>query len=178
MKALFGWAMIAVLAVGLSAGARDEAGSWQVVESKYFRIYHQSPADLARLTSHLYKGESREAAQRIKKTGVVEPQDLWIYDRLYEQTMNLLGMRSSEKKTIRIYPSYTALSVAYERIANQRQAIIAFYDPRWNAICVDSSADRSVLAHEMAHAVADTILAPNSPREIQEFLASYVQNRI
>lgn len=178
MKSLLGWTMIAVLAAGLSAEAQDQTGAWQVAESKYFQIGYQNPADLVRLTSHLYKSESRETAQRIKKTGVVGQRDLVVYDRLYEQTMNLLGMRSSVKLSIRIYPSYGALATEYERLANRRDTVIAFYNPRLNVICVDSSADRSVLAHEMAHALMDVLFVPNPPLEVQELLAGYAQSRI
>jgi hypothetical protein len=178
MKFLLGWTMIVVLAAGLSAGAQDQTGTWQNVESKYFQIDFQNPADLVRLTSHLSRNESREAAQRIKRSGVVGQRDLGIYDRLYEQTMSLLGMRSRVKLSIRIYPSYGALESEYERLANRRDTVIAFYNPRLNVICVDYSADRTVLAHEMAHALADLLFVPNPPLEVQELLAGYVQSRI
>jgi len=152
--------------------------SWQMRESRYFRIYYQDPSDLVRLTHHLFKGGSKETAQRIKKSGVVEDQDLRIYDDLYEETMNLIGMRNTERLSIRIYPSYAALSEEYERLANRRDSIIAFYNQRVNVICLDAYATRSVLGHEMVHALADQIFTPDPPVEVQELLAAYVQARI
>ena len=160
------------------SAASLSSGVWQVAESKYFWISFQNPEDLARLTSRLSRGQSKAVAQRIKKTGVVETGDLGIFDQLYLETMDLLGMRSAARLSIQIYPSYGALSSEYERLAQRRDAVIAFYNQRSNVICVDASADRRVLAHEMAHALADMIFVPNPPREVQELLAAYVQSRI
>lgn len=175
------WAvMILVLAFALAdvAKPKEPAGSWQMVESKYFLIYYQDAPDLVRLTYHLTKGKHKENAQRIRKIQLVRPEDLKIYDELYEETMRLLGMRSPERLAIRIYPDYAALSKEYERLAQRRDAVVAFYNPRHGVICVDASATRSVLGHEMAHALTDKVFMPNPPLEVQELLSVYVQTRI
>ena len=158
--------------------AGEPAGSWQLVESRYFRIYYQDAPDLVQLTYHLSKGKHKEFAQRIKRSQAVQPEELKIYDELYEETMRLLGMRSSERLVIRIYPDYAALSNEYEQLARRREAVLAFYNPRNASICVDASASRSVLGHEMAHALTDKVFLSNPPLEVQELLAGYVQTRI
>jgi hypothetical protein len=170
--------LVVAMALAFSVKAGEPAGTWQLVESRYFRIYYQDAPDLVRLTYHLTRGKDKARAQRIKRSQTVQPEELKIYDELYEDTMRLLGMRSSERLAIRIYPDYEALAREYERLARKKDPVIAFYNQRNDAICVDASATRSVIGHEMAHALTDKVFMPDPPLEVQELLAGYVQTRI
>ncbi|MCF6178390.1 MAG: hypothetical protein L3J63_03240 [Geopsychrobacter sp.] len=101
-------------------------------------------------------------------------------NQLIGRIQEILDMRPKNLHfTIQILSSPQEVQATFFKEYNRKVDYIAFYSPRSETVYLSTKKlRRTVLAHEMAHAVIDRYFGKAPPVKIHELLAQYVEKQL
>jgi hypothetical protein len=163
---------------------KEEALTWERLETKYTIIHHHSLEDLKKferkidfasgdfsLKSLFSESNQEDAIGKLRLK----------IDALYERVQEILDMRKKfEKKVIiQLNPGRKELARAYRELFGGELRVRAWYLYEMNTIFISvDDVHEGMLAHEIAHSVIDHYFTVRPPRASAEILAVYVDTHL
>jgi hypothetical protein len=151
--------------------------SGQVIKSTYFTIYASPNVDLRRVYKRLnLRYFDLNYGRRPDSLASWEEKIAYRMDLLMERVKQLLDIYPQGLNLkVRIFKTYKELSDAHYAFSGIRGDYKAFYVHNLRTIYVsEETINDSVMAHEMAHVVADHYFQVVPPETISEMIAQYV----
>ncbi|MGA2775901.1 MAG: hypothetical protein ABSE81_07600 [Candidatus Omnitrophota bacterium] len=153
----------------------EESG--QVIKSAYFSIYASANVDLRRVYKRLnLRYFDLTYGRRPDSLASWEEKIAYRMDLLMERVKQLLDIYPEGLDLkVRIFKTYKELNDAHYAFSGIKGDYKAFYVHNLRTIYVsEETISDSVIAHEMAHVVADHYFKVVPPETISEMIAQYV----
>jgi len=167
------------LAVGIAYAYDDGFTLSRKAEGRHFTIYYSPKLDLEGLAQQL----NISPADKILASGSTKGLSglVGMVDTLFTQVCDILDMQLySYTGIIKICQDYSQLSQLYRNLFNaDLGGMLSFYVNDSNTIYISQeNFKRSVLGHEIAHAIIAHYFVVQSPVKVQEVLAGYVEYQL
>ena len=156
---------------------------WNILDTKYTKIYYHSWKDLKKFNSNIdYSPSSMGLKWLFKKKSPndIENEIKLKVDAVYEKVQEILDMRKSmEKVTIYIGHDKQELHSLYQKIFKTPCHLRAWYVYELNAVYINvDDIHEGIIAHEIAHSIIDHYLLIRPPKATVEILARYVDGHL
>lgn len=148
------------------------------VKTAFATIHYKDKEELKDFNRRV--GCARAEKTCLSNTAFPEASTGLLISKIVKRIETILDIRPHELNFhIHLLPSTEAVQASYLKLYGKKVDYIAFYSPRKETIYVAaSSLKRSVLVHEIAHAIVDQYFYKAPPVKIHELLAQYVENRL
>lgn len=166
-----------VLAASILALSAGQAHSAQV-RTPFATILYENRATLKDFTTKI--GCTYASGSCLGNNALLEASAGLLVSDMVETIKSLLDMHPENLKFhIQILDYPDDVKYMYQTLYGKEKDYIAFYSPENETIYVATgSLKRSVLVHEMAHAIIDSYFDKSPPVKIHELLAQYVEGEI
>ena len=157
----------------------DGFASARKTEGGHFTIYYAPKIDSIGLAQQL----NISPADKILASGSTKGLSglAGMVDTLFTQVCDILDMQLySYQGSIKICQDYNQLNQIYKTLFSEDLGgMFAFYVNDFNTIYISQeNFKRSVLGHEIAHAIISHYFVVQSPLKVQEVLAGYVEYQL
>jgi hypothetical protein len=157
---------------------------WKRLETKHTIIHYQAFKDLAKFCSKVKSHPDHWGLAAILRSQsryqTIIDMVCQKADNLFEKVQKILSMKKKMYKVhIQLFANKARMNEAYEYIYRKECNIRAWYRVRNNTIYLNANdLSERILAHEMAHAIADNYLLVRPPRQTAEIIARYVDKNL
>lgn len=147
------------------------------IESGYAKIIYYSQADLRRFNNELYMGRLKS---QVAQSDTIEEEIESKINFIVEKVMQVLDMFPQELKfTIIIHEDEAGVQADFKQLYQIDVNYIAFYSPSSNTVFYSAdNGNLRVVAHEIAHVVAENYFTISPPQRIHEVMAQYAEQHI
>jgi hypothetical protein len=174
-------AFLVLCAACLYQAAQARAESEAAIASSYFTIYRSPGVNMEKVERRLdWSGWLFGGSREIGRAGGVEDRVAEKLDYLFKKVKDVLDMHPRvENVKIMIFKEREELDNEYYSLMGEQKSLKSFYIYKNNTIyTTEKDISKSVMAHEMGHAVINHFFVVRVPEEIAELLAIYVDTHL